>query len=74
MHQTVVSTMAARGAHIVVSAPVPLDFALQEGGLSSLQHAFGRLEEEFDPKDHLESLDRVKMNPSTVTEIGIILL
>lgn len=77
MHQTVASALATRGRHTVVPAPspspVPEDIALQGGGLSSLQqqHAFGRLEGCVDPSDHLESLDRVKIDPSTITELQI---
>lgn len=66
MHQTVVSALATRGRHAV-------DSGLQGGGLSSLQqqHAFGRLEGCVDPSDHLESLYRVKIDPSPMTELQI---
>lgn len=75
MHQTVVSARANRDTHVAVSAPSPSPvcgyIALQGGGLSSLQHAFERLEGGVDPSDHLESSDKVKMDPSTITELQI---
>lgn len=72
---TVMSVPATQGPRTIVSAPSPepepVDIALQGGGLSSLQQAFGRLEGGVDPSDHLESLDRVKIDPSTMTELQV---
>lgn len=67
MPQTVVSAQATRDTHAAVS----VDISLQGGGLSSLQHAFERLEGGVDHSDHLESSDKVKMNPSTIIELQI---
>ena len=69
MHQTVASSRATQDPHAAASAP--LDIALQEGRPSSLQHAFERLEGGVDPSDHLGSSDKVKMDPSTITELQI---
>lgn len=69
MRQTSVAALAKRGPHAAVI--VPVDIALQGGGLLSLQHAFGRLEGGVDASDHLESLDRVEIDPSTMIELQV---
>lgn len=75
MQQTVVSARVTRDTHAAVSAPSPspvsVYIAQQGGGRSSLQHAFERLEAGVDPSDHLESSDKVKLDPSTITELPI---
>lgn len=69
-----VSALITWGFRIVLSvtshSPV-VDIALQGGGLSSLQHAFGRLEGGDDPSDHLESVDRVEIDPSAMTKVQV---